>query len=479
MPRRTHGGLAAWLKDARTPLFVVDDRRVVLFFNQGCEHLTGWSAADVVGRTCLLSGEPDGSRIEALTGALCPPPLPLDSEFVLQDVVVPCRSGETVLRQAVYIPLPAADGSPPRVLGLWVHRRAAPAESVAEAGAGDWRALLASHRDELRRHFQLDQIIAMGPAMRRVVAQVRAAAATSVCVHLTGPRGSGREFLARVIHAASPAGARTLVPLDCSALTAFELQRTLMRLLDDRRSLQSPTIADRPAAVLLKEVAKLPRDLQRLLCERWPASTAGDLRWFSTSNEPLDAAVADERFIPELFYHLTGFTIDVPALRSRRDDLPLLAQLFVEAQNRLGDRQIGGLAPETLLALQGYNWPGEARELRAVICEAHAASSGPLIQPADLPFRFRTGMDAQRIPPAKETATRPLDEFLREVETLEIRRVLHECAGNRALAARRLGLTRPKLYRRLEQLGLAAVNSTRSETGEPAPDSSHASHSQD
>ncbi len=455
MPRRPRGGLAAWLKDSDTPLFVLDARRVVLFFNRGCERLTGWSAADVVGRACDYASEPDGTQLDALTGALCPPPQVFAGTPVRQPVVIAHRDGSTQPREAAFVLLRSEAPTEAHVLGLWL-----PADSAAPQVSASPAALhadLAALRGELHRRYELDQVIAHSPAMLRVAAQVQWAGGTTGSVHLLGPPGSGRAFLARVIHQRSADRLRPFVPLDCTALTPLELQRTLQKVFEPDRTADPLPVELRPAAVLLKEVASLPRDVQQRLLERLalpPDAGAPGVRLFSTSTEPLAQAVADDRLIPELFYRLTEITIELPALRDRPEDLPLLVQYLVERRNRTVDRQCAGFVPEALRLLQQYNWPANVRELRMVVEAAQEAAEGPFVQPGDLPFRFRTGLEAQRVAPRRVSQPMDLVAHLREVESAEIRRALAESRGNRARAARMLGLTRPRLYRRMEQLGL-------------------------
>lgn len=477
MPRRSLGGLPAWVKETTTPLFVVDAECRVLFFNHGCEALTGWAAADVVGRTCCFAGDPEVERISALTGVLCPPPHALVGTPLWQAVAVPCRSGEVLPRMGVFVPLPAEHGQPLRVLGIWL-------EPVANAPvhplASPLPAELVRLRHDLRRRCGSDQVVARSSAMQRVVTQIELAAGSRAPVHVRGPRGSGREFCARVIHERSPLGERPFVPLDCAALTPFELRRTLTRLLRPELGKDDSPPELRPSGLCLRDVTALPRELQQLLCELWPDGSGSEpppLRLYSTAEAPLEDAAADGRLLPELMYRLSPLTLVLPPLRERADDLPLLVQLFVEQANQAGARQVAGVEPAALQLLQRYNWPGQVRELQAVIAEAHAAADGPHVLVAHLPFRFRAGLDAQRQAPPRTPAAINLEQLLRDVEVREIRRALEESAGNRSRAARRLGLTRPKLYRRLEQLGLAESPPATAEdspaTAEPAPAVSH------
>jgi len=152
---------------------------------------------------------------------------------------------------------------------------------------------------------------------------------------------------------------------------------------------------------------------------------------------------------------LSEFTIDLPALRERADDLPLISQSVLESQNVGADKQIGGFTSEVSELFAKYDWPGNLSELEAVIVEARAACGGSLITVRDLPFRFRTGLDAQAVGPSLAAEPMNLEELLARVEADHIRWALAAARSNKSQAAALLGLTRPRLYRRMEALGMA------------------------
>ena len=455
MPRR-RGGLPTWFSESTTPVYALDSRRVVVFFNKGCESLTSWAAADVVGKTCDYASEPDRNDPESLLSALCPPPEVWTGETVACPVTLPVRGAAPICCRGWYLPLAGAAPTDLKVIG-WLSRAAAPGPAIAPRTAPEWHAELAAVRSTLRERYRIDTLIACGPAMQRVLQQVRLAADCSAAVHLSGESGTGREFLARTIHYHGPQRLQPFVPLDCAALTDFEIKRTLQRLFQTSPQEEAPLPGLQPGALFLRNVADLPRDLQASLVESLQAQDqaaagASRVRIFSASATSLAVERDVGRLLPDLYFRLTSLMIDLPPLRERRDDLPLLAQFFIERHNRETDKQVGGVTSDVLDQFRRYNWPGNLRELAAVTAEAHAAATGPLVTAGDLPFRFRTGWDAQRVGPATPPPEISLEAFLADVERREILRVLEECGQNRARAARRLGLTRPRLYRRMEQL---------------------------
>ena len=177
------------------------------------------------------------------------------------------------------------------------------------------------------------------------------------------------------------------------------------------------------------------------------------LRSIATGEQPLAEAVRHGRYRDDLAAMLSTITIELPPLARRREDIPLLAQALLEDVNARGGRQLGSFAPETLDRLVAYDWPGNTDELAEVVAESCGRAAGVVILPDDLPERLRLAAEAAARPRRKEETIR-LDEFIARIERELIRRALARAKGNKAKAARLLGLNRPRLYRRMIQLGL-------------------------
>jgi len=176
-------------------------------------------------------------------------------------------------------------------------------------------------------------------------------------------------------------------------------------------------------------------------------------RLMATATESLLELARKDKFHAELAALLSTIIIELPPLRERREDLPFLAQLFLEDCNAMSERQIGGFSPEALDLLDAYSWPGNLEELAATIAEAHRRAAGRLITPQDLPQRLQLAVLAAGEPRRREERI-VLPQFLEQVERELIRRALVKAKGNKARAARLLGITRPRLYRRIMQLGV-------------------------
>ena len=261
--------------------------------------------------------------------------------------------------------------------------------------------------------------------------------------------------------------------MDCRRLPAFELKRTLKRLLEQDGDATDNSF--RPGAVYFRHVGDLQHDMQDMLVSAFVKDTARGrpFRLLSSDERPLVELLRSERLIPEFYYLISEVTLELLPLADRRDDIPLLTQHFLEQMNLGDDRQVDGLTPEGWERIRQYNWPGNIAELHAVLHEARESCGSHLISAADLPFRFRTGMDAQRIGPSLMADSISLEQLLAEVETSYIHWALAQAKDNKTAAAELLGLTRPKLYRRMEALGLVKPD------GAPAPGEPRAPESDD
>jgi DNA-binding NtrC family response regulator len=238
-----------------------------------------------------------------------------------------------------------------------------------------------------------------------------------------------------------------LIPLACSALGADLIQSTV-------RALAANPLGDRAArsTLLLNEVDRLPPEVHAELADVLSARSFLP-RLVATAERPLDELVGRGQYRSDLAAVLGTLLIEVPPLARRREDLPLLAQMFLEEANTRGSHQVGGFSPEALDRLDAYPWPGNVDELAQMVAQAYGHAEGAEIAVGDLPKRIHQAAEAAAHPRPVEEPIQ-LDSFLAEIERELIHRALAQAKGNKAKAARLLGLTRPRLYRRMVQLGL-------------------------
>ena len=323
-------------------------------------------------------------------------------------------------------------------------------------------------KEELRRLREAFEdrrftIVAHSAGMKKVLDLVRRAAAADTPVLLTGESGTGKELLARALHAGSPRTSGPFLAVNCSAIPETLLESQLFghrrgAFTDAREDRRGLLLEACGGTVLLDEIGDMPASLQgkllRVLQEREvhpvgaPAPVKVDVRVVAATHRDLEALVAEGRFRHDLYYRLNVITIRVPALRERMEDLvPLIAHFLEKHGRRLG-RSGCALSPEAMEALRRHHWPGNARELENAIERALVLGRDDVLWVEDLPETVRAR--AMSLAPVPGGPPRPLSEVERE----HILHTLHEVRGNKAAAARLLGLDRKTLYRKLELYGI-------------------------
>lgn len=451
--RRMAREVGRLVERAGQPVYLLDDRSTLLFCNQACAEWVGLPAEMLVGQSCLYHSQADPGTPEAAATGLAPPPEAW-SGLVITGVVSAGWLPQPVRRRrACFVAIKNHDGEPIGLLAVLQE------EDLSEQAPEAMSAPLADEATQLHEQlrqfhlekasrYQMDRLVGQGVQMRRVRAQVEAAVASGANVLIVGPPGSGRQHTAQAIYYATETSTRgPLVPLDCDILPEDLIQSTLVNLA--RR--YSPAGGARPM-VLLHEVDQLPEEVQKTLEAFFMGPGAG-MRVLATSRIPLLDLAEQGAFPLEWAAWLSTIVIALPALAQRREDIPLLAQAFVEQINAQGGKQVRGLTSEALDRLDGYDWPGNLDELAQMVAQAHAAAQAPQITPADLPQTIHLAWQAAAHPrPAEKTIV--FDEFLGEIQRELLRRALRQAKGNKAKAARLLGLTRPRLYRLLLQYGL-------------------------
>jgi len=457
-PRITATELAKTFNAARQPIYVLDDEGTVVFCNRACYEWLGDGAVGLLGRQCAYRDGADAAGPDAVAAGLCPPPAAMTGHRLLATVSCAGNRGQVRVRRATFIPLGTGPGD---VLGLIAILDAKDASEPVEQRPVDWppgeseptelHEQIRQFRRQAAGRFRVDGLLGTSPAMRRARAQVELAAGSRVGVLVAGPPGSGRQHVASAIHyGRDTESAGTLVPLACSVLGADLIHSTVIALATG-----SPLGEESArSTLLLNEIDRLPADVQAELAEvllRRPFP----LRLIATAESRLDEAVGRGEYREDLAAALSAIVIELPPLADRREDLPLLAQALLERANAESGRQLGGFTPEALDRLDAYPWPGNVDELAQAMAEVHATAEGPEVGPDDLPERIHLAADAAAHPRRPELSI-VLDEFLAEIEAELIRRALARSKGNKAKAARLLGMTRPRLYRRMVQLGLEA-----------------------
>ncbi len=343
--------LVRLLDAASGPVYALDDQRRILFVNDACAAWTGCSAGELVGQESRYHSSGEVTGPAAIAAALSPPPEVWTGQRAAATVVLAGPDGSVIARNVEFVPLGSDAVDMAGVMAFAsLHPVAEPTASDIEATDGEdsprqLHHRLAEWRRKLAGHYHADRLIGDSPAIRQVRKQVELAAASTTSVSIVGPVGSGRQHAARAIHygrAVHSAG--PLVPLACPLLAVSLLETTLRALS------RASTAAGRPATLLLFDVDELDDEVQQQLA--LDLAGGATFRVISTSREPLATLAAAGKFRADLACTLATIEIRVPALADRLADLPLLAQMFAEEQNRQGTKQLAGLAPRRLT-----DWP--------------------------------------------------------------------------------------------------------------------------
>jgi DNA-binding NtrC family response regulator len=355
---------------------------------------------------------------------------------------------------------------------------------------------------ELTDRFGTRSLIGGSPAMQRVFDRVEAASRTRSTVLVSGESGTGKELVARAIHFGGERAKGPFKAVNCAALPREIIESELFGHV---RGAFTNALAEHEGlfraaeggTLFLDEVAEMPTGTQAKLLRaieegrvRPVGSTAEvdvDCRIIAATNKDPLRSVAEGRLREDLYYRLAVIQVELPPLRERRDDIPLLVQHFVAQFNERLGRKVRGFEPAAVEALTKYDWPGNIRELRNVVEGAFALARGPEVALADLPPRVsprareaagaegreRGGAEGPAAaalrgagaPEGEEAPVPPLEATLRDVERTLLLRALHRAEGNKSRAAEMLGVSRKRIYRKLEEFGIPADEAGRVAAG--------------
>jgi len=316
-----------------------------------------------------------------------------------------------------------------------------------------------SLQQKLEERYRFEDIIAKSPKMQRVIEVIKVIAKSNATILITGDSGTGKELVARAIHSQSYRRGKPFVAVSCAALPESLLESELFG--HEKGAFTGAysqkkgkfEVANR-GTLFLDEIGEMSANIQvhllRVLEEKEFTRVGGnelikvDVRVISATNKDIKKAVADGEFREDLYYRLNVVTIQLPPLREREEDIPLLAQHFLRKFAVENQKEITGFSPEATDFLLKYEWPGNVRELENAIERAVILAKSSSIEVADLPRENRLLAHSA-----------PLGESLRQVEKNHILNILSETGGNHSEAARTLGISRATLYNKIREYGLA------------------------
>ena len=317
-------------------------------------------------------------------------------------------------------------------------------------------------RKEVESRYDFHQLIGKSPSMQKIYDLIERISDSSSNVLITGESGTGKELVAKAIHYNGVRKEGPFVAINCAAIPETLLESELFgykkgAFTDAKSDKKGLIFEANEGTLFLDEITEMPLTLQakllRVIEEREvrPLGDTNsypiDVRIVSTSNRDIGSSIQQGRFREDLYYRLKVIDIEMPPLRERREDIPILLQHFINKFSKELKKGISGVSEDALKILLNYSWPGNVRELENIIQRAITLSQHEVILPEDLPASIIQKIDEKLFEKALEKKF-----TLNQLEKEYIKRVLIETGGNKSKAAERLGLDRKTLYRKLEEL---------------------------
>jgi DNA-binding NtrC family response regulator len=318
-------------------------------------------------------------------------------------------------------------------------------------------------QQRLDEQYGFEGILGSSAAIRRVIAALRQIAPSNIPVLITGESGTGKELVAQAIHHNSPRARKPFKPLNCAGLSESILESELFghvrgAFTGAERDRQGVFEYADGGTLLLDEIGDMPMAMQAKLLrvlESGEVVRVGsneprhvDVRMVSATNRRLDEMVKRHEFREDLYFRIRGMEIHLPALRERREDIPLLMRHYVQKFAQQFGKPVPELAEDTQLALTRFDWPGNVRQLINVAQHMVVLAEGNRLEPRHLPPEIAASAGGAEM--AVDTGGLSLEQ----IEKQAIRNALRISAGNRELAARMLGIGERTLYRKLKEYGL-------------------------
>ncbi len=439
--RQTTASTDAILESISDGVFTVDCDWRITSFNRAAEEITGIPRKEAIGRLCS----------DVFRSNMC------ETDCALRKTL---KNGKPIIGRTGYI-INEEGSRIPISLSTAVLKDV---QGAVVGGAETFRDLteVEALRHELEARFRVGEIASRSPLMQRLFEVIPAIAVSPSTVLITGETGTGKELMARTIHSLSKQSKGPFVALNCGALPDSLLESELFgykagAFTGAHRDKPGRFALAKGGTLFLDEIGEISPALQvrllRVLQERsfeplgGTTPIATDARIVVATNRDLVEQVKAGSFREDLYYRINVVRIELPPLRRRKEDLPLLVEQFITKFNRLHHATVTGIAPEALSLLMAYEWPGNVRELENVIERAFVLCPDGILALAHLPDEItRHGC-------RPEAATR-LQDVRSQLEAQTIHAVLMRCNFNRLAAARELGMHKTTLFRKIKQLGI-------------------------
>lgn len=431
----------AILESISDGVFAVDPEWRVLSFNRAAEQITGVARADAIGRRCS----------DVFRASMC------ETECALRHTM---KTGAPIVNRAAFIVDAQGRRIPVSVSTALLRDE----HGTVVGGAETFRdlSLIEELRTQVRGRYQVGDIVSRSASMRRLLEVLPRIAESESTILLQGETGTGKELVARAIHGLSGRREGPFVAVNCGALPETLLESELFgykagAFTGATRDKPGRFTLARGGTLLLDEIGEVSPALQvrllRVLQERQfeplgaTRTEKADVRVIAATHRDLAAQVEAGTFRQDLYYRIHVMKLELPPLRQRKEDIPLLVQHFIEAFNAVQSKQVTGVSPDVLGVLTAHDYPGNVRELQNVIEHAFVLLHTGQIELEHLP--------GELVPLSRHVlGGGKLLEATRALEVQAIREALARNGGSRLATARELGLHKSTLFRKARQLGL-------------------------
>ncbi len=430
----------AILESISDGVFTVDREWRVTSFNRAAERITGIAREDAIGQRCS----------DVFRASMC------ETACALRHTM---ETGSPVVNRAAFIVDAAGRRIPVSVSTALLHDE----HGRVCGGAETFRdlSLIEELRREVEGRFQVGDIVSRSESMRRVLDVLPSVAASESTILIEGETGTGKELVAHTIHTLSARRRGPFVAVNCGALPDTLLESELFgykagAFTGAVRDKAGRFAVARGGTLLLDEIGEVTPALQvrllRVLQERRfeplgaTRSEEADVRVIATTNRDLAARVEDGTFRRDLYYRINVMKLELPPLRRRREDIPLLVRHLISRFNAVQNKHVTGMSADALGVLTAHDYPGNVRELQNIIEHAFVLVGRGRIELSHLP--------AGLVPAARRPRGGSLAGMTRALEERAIREALERNGGHRLAAARELGLHKSTFFRKVRLLGL-------------------------
>ncbi len=432
---------AAILDSISDGVFTIDDKWQISEFNKAAENITGISRQEAIGRPCY----------EVFRASMC------EVDCAMKRTL---ETGRSVVNRTGFI----VDSEGRRIpISVSTALLRDPAGRII-GGAETFRdlSIVEALRKQLTGKYQLGDLVSRSPAMQEIFRLVSQVAASTSTVLLCGETGTGKELLARAIHELSARAENPFIAINCGALPDTLLESELFgykagAFTGANKDKPGRFAQARGGTIFLDEIGDVSQAMQvrllRVLQERKIEPLGGtspmdvDVRVLAATHRDLGKMLESGQFRQDLFYRINVMKIDIPPLRKRKEDIPLLVEHFIQKFNRIQAKSVEGITAEAIALLMTHDYPGNIRELENLIEHAFVLCENGWIEPHHLPngpAQFSSG----------RTGGRNFHEAVNAFEAQLIRDAMHKNHYSRLETARSLGIHKTTLFRKMKALGI-------------------------